>query len=414
MATELQAELAPTLAPPVTAAPQTAAEMPSGLLTPARVVALQRTVGNAAVTRYLARHRHDPPTCAPQLRGAMILRDPAAPTPVPTGANFTPEDAALLSQARAKLQPKGSAIVGVLIPDGGKPIFLQSGGGQGFSSHVEGKATAVMRDQGITRAKLIVELEPCQICDRSTYPGPDVPTEGVKGSASGKQIALQTSKINTALPAGTKLTVVGPESTGIYEGVGPKVAPKAPVVPPVGDAHPDPQPTKPAAPAKTDGPPATPKGPAPAAGPGTEPTPKPGAVPAKPTSPLKAGVKAGVKTLGWALLFAGLDYLALRSMIKQVEEDIDQTRPHMLKWAQREKQKTPDQPVYLRITVRFDDYSRYMVLLGWMPDRRMMLAGVAITAQPVDPPNIEVEDHSLDFFRPGKTTTTTYTELLIP
>jgi hypothetical protein len=197
---------------------------------------LQRTAGNRAFTALLARQGG---TGSGSAAGQGV---PAAPAPI--GANFTPQEAALLAQARAELQPQGNAIVGVLIPEGGKPIFLQSGGGQGFFSHIEGKATKEMREQGITRARLLVELEPCQICDRSTYTGPDVPREGVPGTKSGKLIPLQTSKINTALPAGTKLTVVGPESTGIYEGVGPKVLPKAPVVPPVSDPHPDPGPAK--------------------------------------------------------------------------------------------------------------------------------------------------------------------------
>lgn len=171
----------------------------------------------------------------------VVRRAPGPEPAIPAGSNFTATEATLLGQARAALKPKGDAIVGVLIPEGGEPIFLQSGGGQGFSSHIEGKATTVMREQGITRAKLVVELEPCQICDRSTYPGPDVPSGGVTGTASGKQIPMQTSKINTALPRDSKLTVVGPESTGIYEGVGPKAPVKMPTIPAGSDLHPDPK-----------------------------------------------------------------------------------------------------------------------------------------------------------------------------
>lgn len=134
----------------------------------------------------------------------------------------------------------------------------------------------------------------------------------------------------------------------------------------------------------------------------------------KPVSPLRGGLKAGGKALAWALLFIGLDYLALRQMQKQLEQDIDQARPHMLKWAQSEKARTPDKPVYLRIHVRFDDYTRYFPLLGWMPERRLILAGVGIQDHPIDPPITEVEDHTLNFFRPGTTTQVQYTELLIP
>jgi hypothetical protein len=427
MAREALSEDVPAVAPAVSVPPQEArADIPADEFKTKRIVALQRSAGNAAVCRYLSDPGASTATqaedCAhaPRVRLGQAARPmlgrqtpPGAPgqtvpaSPGPVGANFTPEEAALLAQARATLKPQGNAIVGVLIPEGGEPVFLQSGGGQGFSSHVEGKATTVMREQGITRAKLIVELEPCQICDRSTYPGPDVPSQGVPGTASGKQIPLQTSKINTALPAGTKLKVVGPESTGVYEGVGPKVSPKAPVVPPVSEPHPDPGPAKTTTPPKATSP-TLPEGvPAPQA-------PKTGVTPVKPPSPLKGGLKAGAKALGWALLFAGLDYLALRALVKQVEADIDLARPHMVKWAEREKAKTPDKPVYLMIKVHFEDYTRYFPFLGWLPDRKMFLASVALTAQPVDPPKVEVDDHSMDFFRPGKTIDTTYTELLIP
>jgi hypothetical protein len=134
----------------------------------------------------------------------------------------------------------------------------------------------------------------------------------------------------------------------------------------------------------------------------------------KPVSPLKGGLKAGGKALAWQLLFIGLDYWARRQMQKQLERDIDQTRPHMLKWAQREKARTPDKPVYIRIHVRFEDYTRYFPGVGWMPERRLMLAGVGIRDHPIDPPITEVEDHTTAIFRPGKTTQVQYTELLIP
>jgi hypothetical protein len=403
----------PAKAPPATARAPDAAHDAAGLMV------IQRNAGNHAVSRLLAGGsvvlmRDDKPA------SGATAPAPAPGPPVPTGGNFTPAEAALLGKARATLQPQGNAIVGVLIPEGGKPIFLQSGGGQGFSSHVEGKATTVMREQGIARARLIVELEPCQICDRSTYPGPDVPSGGVTGSASGKQIPLQTSKINTALPAGTKLTVVGPESTGIYEGVRPSVSPRAPVVPSVGDPLPHSQPAQSAVAPKTAAP-----GPGPAAQgaattpktgstPAVEPVPTPTRVPAvKPVSPVRAGLKAGGQALGWTLLFAGLQHLANRRMQKELEADIDRTRPHMLKWAQHEKTKKPDAPVYLVVKVRFDDYSNYMVLVGWLPDRKLSLASVGVTDRAIDPPRIEVEDHSLNILRPGKTTEITYTELLI-
>ena len=217
---------------------------------PGVLLALQQAAGNRATGAVLRRTgllpvrpqpaERDAESTGPLARTAAETLTHTGPEPPKAGTNFTADQVALLSRARAALKPQGTAIVGALIPEGGEPIFLQSGGGQGFFSHVEGKTTAKMRELGIVRAKLIVELEPCQICDRSTYPGPDVPSEGVTGTASGKQIPLQISKINTALPAGTKLTVVGPDSTGIYEGVGPSDASGMPLDsdPP----HPDPQP----------------------------------------------------------------------------------------------------------------------------------------------------------------------------
>lgn len=364
----------------------------------------------------------------------LLWRSPGpGPVAIP-GTNFTSQDAVLLEQARTTLKPKGDAIVGVLVPEGGKPIFLQSGGGQGYNSHVEGKATAKMVELGIKKARLIVELEPCQICDRSVYPGPDVPTEGVTGSRSGKTIPLQTSKINTALPPGSKLTVVGPESTGVYVGVNARIAERPPAVPPI-EAHPDPrprstgslpgsqaakavqQPSQPASPTGGKSIHIAPPTPAPLQAGVTQDAkaPTPAIVPSpRLQGQWKAGIKAGGKALGWALIFAGLDYLVQREQAKQLEREIDLTRPHMMKWALRLKAKTPDKPVYVVFKVALHDYMKYIFLLGWMPDRQLGLASVGVFNDPVDPPTIEVADRSWDFWRPGKTTTITYSELLIP
>ena len=148
------------------------------------------------------------------------VSSPAAAIPGILGKNFTSEQQALLAQARQNLKPEGDAIVGVLLPEGGEPIELMSGGGQGFSAHIEGKAVKKMNELGIKQAILLVEKEPCQICDRSVYPGgeqgPEVP---LISSKSGEQIDYQISKINTGLPKDTKLTVIGPKSTGFYKGV---------------------------------------------------------------------------------------------------------------------------------------------------------------------------------------------------
>lgn len=227
----------------------------------------------------------------------VARREPDPGAWVPKGVNFTAADIELLRQARAALRPTSpTAIVGVLVPQGGEPIFLQSGGGQGFYSHIEGKATIVMRKQGITQAKLIVELEPCLICDRSTYPGPDVPVEGITSPVSGKQISLQTSKINSALPSGTKLTVVGPETTGLYEGVGPKVSPETPVVPFVEDPHPDPAPPQTTRTPTTSARAPTTKAPTSVTTP--DPVAPPAVEPAVPTPAVEPAPKAPVVPLG--------------------------------------------------------------------------------------------------------------------
>lgn len=354
----------------------------------------------------VARHDHADPGPAP------VTATPAAPQGSP-GSNFTPEEAGLLQQARVALKPQGSAIVGVLIPEGGHPINLVSGGGQGFSSHIEGKATAIMRERSIARAKLLVELEPCQICDRSTYPGPDVPKEGIVGTFSGRSIPMQTSKINTALPRGTKLTLVGPESTGHYEGVGPKIAP--PVSPPAAAASEPvaaPKPAVPAPPQATAKPAATPEPPVvkPPVAP-EAPFVTPGVTP---QAPWKAGLKAGGKAAAWIILFAALDYLLWSSLQEQVEQEMDKVRRNTESWARREKAKNPDQPVHITWTVRLDNYQRFIPLLGWTPDlRRLMLAGFSIGTSHLDAPTVEVQaTHGL--FYDGETRTTRFSELLIP
>lgn len=176
---------------------------------------------------------------AKQISKAPPEKPPAAPAPAPApvadlGANFTPEQKTLLKAARDKIQPKEGGIVGVLQAEDGRIFEFESGGGQGFSSHIEGKATAKMKEERIERATLLVEKEPCQICDRSVYDpevGPEAP---LKSTSTGKDLVRQTPKINSALPRGFELTVVGPESTGLYRGSGPAL-PKLPkaVVPEV-------------------------------------------------------------------------------------------------------------------------------------------------------------------------------------
>ena len=140
---------------------------------------------------------------------------------------LTPAEWTEIRKARAffKLPPEPtesqSTIVGVLITDSGEKIYLKSGeeggpsggaqrGGvprgrgeaytQGGASqgniatHVEGHAAATMHQRKLTRATLLIEAPPCQMCDNPHG----------------------TPNITRALPPGSKLTIVDPQTTGHY------------------------------------------------------------------------------------------------------------------------------------------------------------------------------------------------------
>ena len=156
----------------------------------------------------------------------------------------------------------------------------------------------------------------------------------------------------------------------------------------------------------------------------TEAAPVPTAMPKMPTgglpvapktSPWKAGLKAGGQAAAWMLLFAALDYYVHQKLQEQLENDIEQSRRGMHSWAVREKAKHPDQPVYFQIIVVSEEYSRYIPLLGWLPEPpKLLLASIGITSTQIESPTVTIDDHSLDLFHPGKTTSITYTELVIP
>jgi hypothetical protein len=156
--------------------------------------------------------------------------------------------------------------------------------------------------------------------------------------------------------------------------------------------------------------------PAPAPGPVVEQPPSPvAAPPVRPTSAWKAGLKAGGKALVIALIFAGLEYLVRRQLEKDLEESIDKARHGAMPWAQRLKREDPSKPVYMRVKVRSEDYSRYVVLLGWMPETpKLHMIQIAMVREEIDPPVVEVQDDRLNIWRPGVTTTVTYTELMVP
>lgn len=187
-------------------------------------------------------------TDSPQQVSKAPPETPPPPITPDLGPNFTPEQKELLRTARNNLKPKEGGIVGVLIADDGRKFEFESGGGQGFSSHIEGKATAKMNELGITDATLLVEDEPCQICDRSVYDQEEGLEKPLKSTATGKDLARQTPRINSVLPKGSKITVVGPQTTGTYWGT---AAPKPTVPLPATDVD---APTKPKVASDADSP----------------------------------------------------------------------------------------------------------------------------------------------------------------
>ncbi|MBZ5522159.1 MAG: DUF4157 domain-containing protein [Acidobacteriia bacterium] len=99
------------------------------------------------------------------------------------------------------------------VPRGPGEAFTKGGPHQGnIATHVEGHAAAVMHEQKITEATLLIEEMPCEgACDATRGWDP------VKGDWAGSPKARPaTPNISTALPPGTKLTVVDPEAAGIY------------------------------------------------------------------------------------------------------------------------------------------------------------------------------------------------------
>jgi len=139
------------------------------------------------------------------------------------------------------------------------------------------------------------------------------------------------------------------------------------------------------------------------------------APPVRPTSAWKAGLKAGGKALLVTLAFAGLEYLVHRQLEKDLDESLDKARQGAMPWAQRLKREDPSKPVYMRVKIRSEDYSKYVPLLGWMPETPVLhMIGMAMVREEIDPPLVEVQDNRDNFWRPGVTTTVTYTELMVP
>jgi hypothetical protein len=241
----------------------------------------------------------------------------------------------------------------------------------------------------------------------------------------GRLRALKTSlSAGKPFPKDVKLVVtgVGGRSTGVTgrlqsEGIEyrPEPAPKSQSAATT---------TAPKPPTPVEEPPITapamkpPAAPSPAAAPTPVVEGKPSPViapPARPTSAWKASLRAGGKALVIALAFAGLEYLVHRKLGKDLDESIDMARHGAMPWAQRLKREDPSRPVYMRVMVESQDYSRYIPLLGWMPETPVLhMIQMAMVREAIDPPVVEVRDERLNLLRPGVTTTVTYTELMVP
>ena len=192
-----------------------------------------------------------------------------------------------------------------------------------------------------------------------------------------------------------------PKTPVTTEPATPKGGP-SPEVPPVATT-----PTKPPPAAKS-----TPVEPAPV----VERPPAPAmAPPVRPISAWKAGLKAGGKALVVTLIFAGLEYLVHRRLEKDLEASIDKAKKGAMPWAQRLKREDPSKPVYMRVMVQSEDYTRYIPLLGWMPETPVLhMIQIAMVRQEIDPPIVEVQDDRFNVWHPGVTTTVTYTEPMVP
>jgi hypothetical protein len=220
----------------------------------------------------------------------------------------------------------------------------------------------------------------------------------------------------TATPKAPATKASGPKAPA------PKAAPlsetpaaPAPKSAPLPQAQPQPvAPKTPALQTPTPQPKAAPPQ-APAQAPVTKSSPPPlAAPPVRPTSAWKGGLKAGGKAAIWALVFAGLDYYVHRRLAKELEESITMTHNGAMPWAQRLKREDPSKPVYMMVKVESKEYSKFIPLLGWMPEPPVLhMISMAMVREPISPPIVEVQDNRLNPWTPGVTTTITYTELMV-
>jgi hypothetical protein len=130
---------------------------------------------------------------------------------------------------------------------------------------------------------------------------------------------------------------------------------------------------------------------------------------------LKPGAIAAGKALGIALIFIGLEYELWRSLEIELKNSIDKTKQGAMPWAQRIKREDPSKPVFMRVRVQLENYTKFIPLLGHVPDRRTLhMIGWEMSREELVQPLIKVEDHQGNIWNPGITKTLTYTEAMLP
>ena len=139
--------------------------------------------------------------------------------------------------------------------------------------------------------------------------------------------------------------------------------------------------------------------------------------PVRPRASSGKVAKAAAKGAGGAVLSMGTG-LALTAGVlemqrRQLQDSIARARSSSMARLQELRAKDPGTPVYIRLTIREGSVSQYVPLEGWVPaEDSLKLWSFSVTTDPIDPPQVKVDDSSLNLIRPGKVTWTTYTEPL--
>jgi len=305
---------------------------------------------------------------------------------------------------------------------------------QGIADQIEAALSGIPPEKlKGRRIWMLIEQEPCSTCaqgisDPNIAAGvlrklsqkyPDLTFE-IKNLDSSAVIVL---KGNTNTPAAGGGTTAEPATAPKDE-----PAPSASVPPKQTASQMETQPanTTPAEPTAPVKPPAPaspavePESPAPAAPqqapPSKPPVNEPQTTEPAPSATLPKGSgKAVAKGFGKAAVMMGVQ-LALTSAVKESQrrellETIAKAKRFVLSQVEDLKSRNPNQPVYLRLTIRESSFSQYLPLYGWVPaEDKIDLWEFHVTTQKIDQPELSVEDHSLDLLRPGEITYTTYTE----